>query len=204
MADFKKRILSRLAADAGEGSDYLLKQLDKPGRATRAAIDALQTDKDILPAIKAQFGEAPPEVPSGADIAERAGEKYDIQSPAALAAIATAADVIDPTMFVPGGQVSKIGKLGVLGKAAQKGKVASKAGKGVKVVDDAPKSFGKVSVKDPVVNPGKVQVRDPAPQSYGSVKVKDSKPMKPKTKEDVEQMSILELQEMIKKLQKGN
>ena len=99
--------------------------LDRPGRATRAALDALQEDQSVMDAIGGQLSGEAPAPPSGADIAEKFGERHDVQSPAALAAIATAADFIDPTMLVPGAQLAKIGKLGALAGIVKKGNTAA-------------------------------------------------------------------------------
>lgn len=146
----KERVLRKLAADAGSGTGWLLDKLDRPGRATRAAIGAYQEGSPILEAARAQLGANPPEAPSGADIAERVGQDYDIQSPAALAAIATLADVADPTMFVPGGQATKLGTLakvaGKGGKAAQGAKKAESFAEGLKRIKDSGKK--KLEMKD--------------------------------------------------------
>jgi len=85
-----------------------LEHLDTPGRMTRAGIGALQGDGDVLDAIRGQVGVGGPEAPSGFDIASKFGDQYGIENPYALTAIATAADVLDPTMLIPGGQTTKI------------------------------------------------------------------------------------------------
>lgn len=149
MADIKQQVLSRLMRgetpqiEAQEDSmgEKVMKALEMPGRATRAAIGAYQQDEPILDAAKAQFSFDAPDAPSGADLAEHVQDKYDIESPAALAAMATAADVIDPTMLIPGGQITKAGKLGALMKMAGKGDTAADILKKAK-----PSQFGKVAI----------------------------------------------------------
>lgn len=163
--DFKQRVLQRLINDSGEGADWLFDKLDRPGRATRAGIGALQEGQgfgDAYSAAKAQFGAEPPEAPTGADIADRVAEDYNIENPALLAGIATAADVVDPTMVIPGGQISKASKLNVLRKMAGK---SPKMGKGVvmrpsaadKAADLAAAGKSKTSVV-----PTKQQIREEA------------------------------------------
>jgi hypothetical protein len=180
MSNFKQTVLRKLASDLGEGSEEFFDALDRPGRATRAAISAIQEDKPVFEAIKRQFGANPPEAPSGADIAERFGEDYDIQNPAVLGSIATAADFVDPTMLIPGGQVGRLGaQVGKLGAVAKKlpGPFARGVGKGVKVVDDMPQgSYGSVKVVDDAPTKiGSVKVVDDAPKGGGQVAGSDLK-----------------------------
>lgn len=121
---YKDKVLQKLMGKVSEGTEWALDKLDTPSRATRAAIGAYQNDEDVLDAIKGQFSENAPEAPSGIDIAEKFGEDFDIQNPYALGAIATAADVIDPTMLIPGGQASKFGKLSkIIGKSEKAGDI---------------------------------------------------------------------------------
>lgn len=127
MSNFKQMVLRKLASDLGEGSDKLFDAIDRPGRATRAGISALQQDKPVFEAIKRQFGANPPEAPSGADIAERFGQDYDIQNPAVLGSVATAADFFDPTMLIPGAQVGKLGAIARMAKGAKKGENIAEA-----------------------------------------------------------------------------
>ena len=111
--------------------------LERPGRATRAGISAMQNDGDALSAIKTQLmgGDERPEAPTGADIAEKFGEDYDVQNPYALAGLATLADVADPSMLIPGG-----GQAGALGKAALAAGAFSKAGKAGKALSHVGKA----------------------------------------------------------------
>jgi len=111
--------------------DRAMDLLERPGRATRAGISAMQNDSDPLAAAKMQLmgGSERPEAPTGADIAEKFGEDYDVQNPYALAGLATLADVADPSMLIPGG-----GQAGALGKAALAAGAFSKAGKAGKAV----------------------------------------------------------------------
>lgn len=170
MSDVKQRILRKLAGDLSQGTDWVLDKLDRPGRATRAGISAYQNDEDVMDAIGAQLGENPPEAPSGADIADKFGEDYDVENPYALAGIATAADFLDPTMAIPGGQLSKgakaakmVGKSETVASLAKKlgmseealmafrrGALARKAGTGetaAEILKKAPESkYGKVAV----------------------------------------------------------
>lgn len=165
MSDFKKRILNKLAGNISEGTDWALDKLDRPGRATRAGIGAAQNDEDVWDAVKAQFGENPPEAPSGTDIADKFSEDYDITNPYALTGIATAAEVVDPTMFIPGGQVSKVGKLGKLKTlmgVAEKGDTAadilrmgSKAEHGAEAVNKGASAISQIGK-------AKVETRNPA------------------------------------------
>ena len=115
MADPRLKVLENLAAKAGAANsdelgtfDKLLQYADTPGRMTRAGIGALQDGTDPLFAIKGQVGLPNQEAPSGFDIASKLGEQYDIENPYALAAIATGADVLDPTMLIPGSAMGKI------------------------------------------------------------------------------------------------
>lgn len=173
--DLLRRLLSKVASKGMQGLQEGVDVLDTPGRATRSALGALQGDESALDAFAAQFAEDRPDAPSGADIAERFGEDFDVQSPAALAAIATAADVIDPTMMLPGGMMGKAAtKLGVINKAAKTGDTAAdlfRAGNKMNKRDMLKAPHGKVTVKDPIVNPGKVTVKD-QPMNAGSVRVK--------------------------------
>ena len=165
-----RRLLQKMSTKGSEALDTGLDILDRPGRATRAAIGAAQDDKgfsDIMSAAGAQLKEGAPEAPSGADIAERVGEKYDIQNPLALAALATAADVVDPTIFVPGGQVTKLGKAGKLGKMGMKAGDAKKLGKTI-LKPEAPEKIGKVILRD-----------DAVPKSSGMLRTVDTAPTKP-------------------------
>ncbi len=189
-SDMLQSLLKKAAAKGSVALDAGLEALDKPGRAMRAGIGAYQDDEDVMGAIKSQFNDDAPEAPSGADLAEKFGDKYDVQSPAALAALATAADFVDPTMVIPGGQVTKLGKLKVLDKAAKGGKTADilkdgqKMRRGdlikkpfgsVEVKPEAPVNPGKVMVKDDMSTPGRVTVREDI-QSPGRVTVKEDKP----------------------------
>jgi len=153
MSDYKtnilKKIMAKKADEEGIGSK-ILSALDTPGRVTRAGIDAYQHDKPVLSAMGDQIGSDAPPVASGADIAEKFGQDHDITNPYALGGIATAADLIDPTMLVPGGQIAKLGKLGKLGairKMAGKGRKAEHyADASKRVSKEAAKSHGKVGV----------------------------------------------------------
>lgn len=136
MANGKREALERLIRRAqdeeGEEEASMLGKtldvLDTPGRATRAAIGAYQQDKPVLGAIKEQFSANRPEAPSGEELATRFSDKYDVNNPAVLTALATLAEVADPSMLVPGGQVGKLGKIAGMAKGVGKGrKVAGKA-----------------------------------------------------------------------------
>ena len=149
MSEVQKRVLRKLVGDKADQEEgfgsKLMDALDRPGRATRAAIGAFQQDQPIMPAIKEQFGANPPDAPTGYQLAEHVQDKYDIQNPVALAAMATAADVADPTMFIPGGQVTKLGKMGVLSKMAGKGQSAAEV---LRDMQKMPKGkYGRVAVK---------------------------------------------------------
>ena len=111
MDENKKQALLKLA-----NPDDLLNMLDAPGRAMRAGIQAYQTDQPVWPSISSQLQPNAPEAPTGAQIAETFGEQHDVQNPYALAGLATLADFVDPTMLVPFGGISKVGKA----KAAMK------------------------------------------------------------------------------------
>jgi hypothetical protein len=135
MSRFDK-IISKLATDKASQekealeeqgiADKLLDLLDRPGRATRAGISALQNDRDAIEAVRAQFGKNAPEAPTGADIAQKFSDDTGVENPIALGALATLADVVDPSMIVPGGQVTKLGKgMRMLGKGAKAKKADS-------------------------------------------------------------------------------
>lgn len=137
MSDIKQKVLSKIIrgespemglgvqAQEDSAAEKLMKILDMPGRATRAAIGAYQKGMPLVEAAKQQFDFQAPEAPSGAELAEHVRDKYEVESPAALAAMATAAEVVDPTMLIPGGQVSKLGKLGAISKIGKKQKNAA-------------------------------------------------------------------------------
>lgn len=168
MSEVKKRLLRQLAEKAGVGFEGFADTVGRPGAATRAAIRAYQEGRDVSQAIREQFGENPPEAPSGAEIAEAFGERYDVENPAVLGTIATAADMADPLMFVPGGQVGRLGAhAGKLGAVAKRlpGPFSRGIGKGVKFVDDMPQGGS-----------GAVRVVDDVPTNLGSVKVLDDTP----------------------------
>ena len=88
-----------------KAGDYL----DRPASVVRQGIhSAMSEDGNALEDMIAQARRSSSEAPTGADIADRASEKFDIQNPYALGAIATAADLADPTMLIPGGQGAKV------------------------------------------------------------------------------------------------
>lgn len=89
-----------------------LDYLGRPGAATRSAIDAaVSEDGKPWEAFKQGLQRPTEDSPTGADIADKVGERFDIQNPMALAGLATLADLTDPVSFVPGGQISKSGKV---------------------------------------------------------------------------------------------
>lgn len=141
MSDFKQRVLRKLAGNLSEGTEWAMDKLDRPGRATRAGISALQNDGDAWEAVKEQFGSNPPEAPSGSDIADKFSEDYDVTNPYALTALATAAEVVDPTMFIPGGQVGKLGKVA---KIAKGGETAADILKGANKAETAAEMLAKI------------------------------------------------------------
>lgn len=118
MPDENDKDKARKAA-AKSVSDKFMEGLDLPGRAMRSGIGAYLQDEPVWEAIK-----NPQDAPTGCEIAEMAGEKYDIQNPYALTGIATAADVIDPVGLLPGGLITKIPK------AAKVARGVSALGKG--------------------------------------------------------------------------
>ena len=101
--------LAKNKAERGFG-DKVMDYLDRPGAASRAAIMAGVRGQNPLTAFGEQFTESSEKAPSGADIAETVGEKFDIQNPYALAGLATLADLTDPTNLVPGGILKKAPK----------------------------------------------------------------------------------------------
>lgn len=156
MSEFRKRLFNKLLADAGSGAETLVDVLDRPGRATRAAIDAYQQDKPILGAIGSQLTEKNPEAPpTGAELAETFQEQSGVDNPYVLGALATMADTLDPTMLIPGGAPAKLGLKGVKGmrmadKAADaaKGLPARGVGKGITLKDNVPVSAGQKASKE--------------------------------------------------------
>lgn len=141
--DYKRKFLEKLA---GAELDDVLGIIDTPGRATRAGIYAAQTDQDILDAITAQFSGDRPDAPTGAQIADKVSEDYDIENPVVLAGIATASEVLDPTTFIPGGQVGKFGKVM---------KAVSKNPEAAKVIKAFKKPLSKMYKVDDAVFPAK-------------------------------------------------
>lgn len=155
--------------------ERILDILDRPGRATRAGIYAAQTDKPILDAIRAQLGSNPPEAPSGADIADRVSEDYNIQNPYALAGVATLADVADPTMFIPGGQVTKGGKVLQMAKGAGKSKKLAEAAKKLGISEDALRAFRQERMADNArKGASAANVLDDAKKAGGNVGLKQT------------------------------
>lgn len=157
---------------AGEGLGWILDKLDRPGRATRAAIGAYQDDMDVADAVMDQLGSDPSDAPSGAEIAEKLGEKYDIQDPAILAALATAADVIDPTMMIPGGSVAKVAKVADKAGDAAKGRkvydILKQGAKGKTPLDRARQRSG-IVVKETAQEAAERKMRE----NFGKVNVVD-------------------------------
>lgn len=130
-------VLSQKDVDQNQDSsffDKLMGYLEVPGRATRAGIGALQDDRGVLDAIRGQIGTPTEKAPSGFDIASKVGEDYGIENPYALTAIATAADVLDPTIAIPGGMPGKLAAAGMIGTRV--GPKAAAAAKGMYKVGD--------------------------------------------------------------------
>lgn len=141
--------------------EKILNTLDMPGRATRAATNALLEGNDPLAEAKSQLG-TEAQAASGFDIASKVGNKYGIENPYALTAIATAADVLDPSMFIPGGVIK--GPLSKMaGKASSMFKIGdisfpAKSTAEAKKIADQLKKQGKV-------NPTTTLVKDTEPVS---------------------------------------
>lgn len=110
--------------------DKAMRVLGMPGAATRAGIMAAQEGRDLLPAIREQLSMNAPEAPTGADIAQKVSDDTGITNPYGLAALATLADVTDPTILMPGGAPLKAA--GMMGMAAKMAPKAAKAGKAAK------------------------------------------------------------------------
>lgn len=114
--------------------------LDRPARALRAGIGAAQEGGDILGAAKSQFQKNAPEAPSGSDLADKFSEQTQIENPLLLTALATAAEMADPSSYIPGvGPFSKIAKI------VKKGKKAPEAIKGMKKMERALSKVGDIS-----------------------------------------------------------
>jgi hypothetical protein len=144
--------------------DRAMDLLDRPGRATRAGISAAQNDKDIFPAIKEQLmgGQERPDAPTGADIASKLSDDTGLENPYALAGIATAADVLDPSMAIPGGAPLKAaGMLGTMARMAPKTQKALNVGK---------KMYKAGDIEFPSINPEQAKKVMEALQSQGRVK----------------------------------
>jgi len=105
--DAKKKALQQLSQNQGVG-DKILDYLDRMGAASRSGIYAAQdfNPSDPLAAGRAfahQLTRPSSEAPTGYDIAERTG----LENPYIKTAIATSADVFDPT---PLGKLAEVGK----------------------------------------------------------------------------------------------
>ena len=156
----KQEVKNLLPEQEPSTFDKVIDYLDRPGAATRSAIQAYQMDEDPIEAFKTGFTSPSEKAPTGADIAETFSEQQNIQNPYALAALATIADVADPTSFVPGGVFRKAPKAM---KAIGRG---SKATEGIRDVS----RLGKAGVE--ARNPAELmRVREilSNPEKYGHI-----------------------------------
>lgn len=151
---------NKLKKALGRGAEYLA----RPNAAIKAATMDYLEDEDLGGALERgyeQLGQESSTAPTGYEIGEKAGEKYDITNPLALTAVSTAAEMAD----LPYG----LGKLSKASRMARGGsKTASKIddlpsklreptekpikrmGEGVRLIDDTPRSTytGKVRTPD--------------------------------------------------------
>ncbi len=126
--------------------------ISRPGAATRAAIMAGLTGKSASDAFGEQIQQPSEQAPSGADIVDLASEQYDIENPYLQTGLATAADLIDPTMLLPGGILKKApAAMKALqgAKAVRKIPMTSAGPSAAQLLKEAKKSkFGSVAVKE--------------------------------------------------------
>lgn len=140
------RIRQSLGKPIEKGLDYL----GRPNAAMKSGVmDYVKNDSlsGALGFAASQLGMSSDSAPSGYDVAEAIGDKYDIQSPAALTALSVGAEMMD----VPG--------VGMAGKGLRMANKASKptrnVAQGIKVIDDTPnaeklarKDYGSVRTPD--------------------------------------------------------
>lgn len=140
------RIKQSLGKPIEKGLDYL----GRPNAAMKSGVmDYVKNDSlsGALGSAASQLGMPSDSAPSGYDVAEAIGSKYDIQSPAALTALSVGAEMMD----VPG--------VGMAGKGLRMANKASKptqnVAEGIRVLDDTPnaqrlanKNYGSVRTPD--------------------------------------------------------
>lgn len=147
-----KKLRSRLGKSANTALDYL----GRPNAAIkRGALDFAKSGSisGALGAAGDQLGQPSDEAPSGYEVAEALGQRYDIESPEALTALSVAAEMAD----VP-----------VLGTATKGLRMAAKGAKKVPYKMAYPEEFYKV-ISDVRANPNplyKANITEYSPKDY--------------------------------------